>query len=272
MRALKKETGVLLLVAISAAAIFGPLFLRPVDTCVVGDMAARLAGEVPESLREVYLDAQQIQVGLGAAAVGGWESLGDALVTEGRVWLRTTHRGSPRYYRTVSNPYFQSNAFVHVPAARAHAGTMRVARGTSMRQLGEELASRYPRGVIAAGGLEFAALHTIAIAMAAIDGHPVLKNAARYYTRPMESRRAVKAYVVMLAARAETPWPDALRRRMLPPAGETGLVALAHALSLDNAPGGEAVGQILASSLIAGGELALYPVTRVGECPEAVWK
>jgi hypothetical protein len=274
MKALKNELGALLLIAVSATAIFGPLFLRPVDGCVVGDMAARLAGEVPESLREVYLDARRIKVGLGAAAVGGWESLGDALVAEGRVWLRTTHPGSPRYYRTVSNPYFQSNAFVHVPAARANAGTFRVPPGTSMRRLWEELASRYPRGVIAAGGLEFAELHTIAIAVPAIDGHAVLMNAARYYTRPMESRRAVKAYVVMMAARAGTSWFDAFRLRMLPPAGETGLAALAHALPLGGAPapGAEAVGQIVASSLIDGGELALYPITRVGECPEAVWK
>jgi hypothetical protein len=271
----KREFRILLGVALATTVIFAPLLLRPVSTCVVGDMETRYQARVPESLRDRYLDAQQMRVGLGAAALGGWESLGDAVVVNGQAWLRTTHRDSPNYYRLVRNRYFQSNAWVYVPRERDSAGSLRVAPDSSLQQLLEMLAGKYPGGVIAAGYVHFSELRTIAIAQAAIEGRPILKNAAHYYTRPMESGRDVWAYVVMLSARAG----HLSQPLLLPPMPKTSPVTgLVHALRLTGAPAnpdaapGEteiaAVGRVVAEARLKEGMLQIYPITRVAECAQ----
>lgn len=271
----KREFRILLGVAFATAVIFAPVFLRPVSTCVVGDMETRYQAQVPESLRERYLDAQQMRVGLGAAALGGWESLGDAVVVNGQAWLRTTHRDSPNYYRLVRNRYFQSNAWVYVPRERDSEGSLRVAPDSSLQQLLEMLAGKYPGGVIAAGYVHFSELRTIAIAQAAIEGRPILKNAAHYYTRPMESGRDVWAYVVLLAARAG----HSSQPPLLPPTPKSSPVSgLVHALRLsgapvnpDAAPGAAeitAVGRVVPEARLKDGVLQLYPITRVAECAD----
>jgi hypothetical protein len=271
----KREFRILLGVALATAVIFAPLFLRPVSTCVVGDMETRYQARVPEPLRDRYLDAQQMRVGLGAAALGGWESLGDAVVVNGQAWLRTTHRDSPNYYRLVRNRYFQSNAWVYVPNGREAADSLRVTPDSSLQQLLETLAGKYPGGVIAAGYVHFSELRTIAIAQAAIEGRPILKNAAHYYTRPMESGRDVWAYVVMLSARVG----HASQPPLLPPTPKSSPVTgLVHALRLTAAPAnpnaapGEAeiaaVGRVVAEARLKEGVLQLYPITRVAECTD----
>lgn len=271
----RKETGVWLMIAVAAAVVFGPSWLRPIDTCVAGDSSARLAGQVPESWRAAYLDAAHIRFGLGSGAIGGWESLGEALAFDGWLWLRTTHRESPNYYRLVRNRYFQTNAFVYVPAGRESTESWDIPASTTAVELWEQLAARYPYGVLAAGELEFARLRTIAIAVPAIHGEEIRRHAARYYTRPLEDTRNARAFVVALVAGAEArrALPALARALPPPPAPRARSAALAHALRLDGTPPQpRSVGQVLGDSVIARGALALYPVRRLGECPQAVWK
>jgi hypothetical protein len=268
---LRDELPLLAGIAIVAAAIFGPLLLRPV-TCVNGGAATRYAAQVPGSLRQRYLDARRMRVGIGSAAIGTWDSLGDAVAVNGLVYLRTTYPASPNYYRLVANRYFQSNDFVWVSDERVASVRWRIPAVQTAAQLLETLAQRYPGGVIAAGYVRFAELRTIAIAQPAAGALPILPNAASYYTRPMEVAHDQWTYVVALALPAN----HRNAERLLPPGGKTS--GIAYALRLADIPvdmkappetteiGG--LGQIVGDSAMAEGQLDLYPVGRLEECEQ----
>ena len=281
---LRKELGILLGVGVAAAIIFGPLWWRPAVPCVAGDLTARAQAQVPDNLKEIYLDAWNMQFGLGSAAIGGWQGLGDAIAVGGLAWVRTTRADSPKYFATVSNRYFQSNGFVYIPPDREHELSLRLEPATPFSRVWETLANKYPEGVMFSGYVRLAPLRLIAIARPAIDGRPVLKNAPSYYTRPMESAQEAWAYVVGIATAKSTisrtgrGWLSSLLTSR-PDAAGTG-AGLAHALWLKSAPvdvqspparaNVNAVGQLVADqTTLMEGELKLYPVTRAGGCSNA---
>lgn len=281
---LKKVIGILLAIGITAAVMFGPALIGQVSTCVTGDMSGRAQAVVPNALKALYLDAQQMQFGLGSGAIGGWEGLGDALAVNGLAWVRTTNTQSPRYHETVSNRYFQSNAFVYVPPEHSTEIAWKATKETTVNKMWEELAAEYPDGVMLAGYVRFSQLHVIAIAKPAIDAKPVAKNATYYYTRPMESTHDAWAYVVGVAGNK----PSAVRpdhaavTHLLPPASNRASQGrgLAHVLLLKSAPENfqlpparesvVAVGQLVTNSVMAQGELKLYPVSHASECDSAI--
>lgn len=280
----RKELGILLGIGVAAAIIFGPLWWRPAVPCVAGDLAARAQAQVPDKLREIYFDAHNMQFGFGSAAIGGWESLGDAIAVGGLAWVRTTHTRSPKYFATVSNRYFQSNGFAYVSHDREPVSSFRLEQPATLAQLWEALARQYPEGVMFSGYMRVAPLRLIAIARPAIDGRAVLKNAAYYYTRPMESATEAWVYVVGISAARSTAsrmgraWLASLMASRTDAA--TNGAGLAHALWLHSAPVDvqlppvrqqvNAVGQLVADqTTLMEGELKLYPVTRAGGCGNA---
>ncbi|GEM_PF-2037291 len=249
--------------------------VEPTFTCLNGDMRSRYDAQVPPELADLYLDAERMDVGFGAAALGGWEGLGDALALGGRVFVRHTNRASPRYYHLASNRYFQSNAFVYVPARRAPSERIRLDADTRVDQLLDRLARDYPQGVIATGALRFAPFKTIAMSAPAIAGDPVAQRAVRYYTRPMEIAEESWAYVVLIAARDES----GRLAGLVPPASiRTVPAGQALALRLRTAPltqdgpaladNAVSVGQLLKDAMVMEGELALYPIASVLPCGE----
>lgn len=280
----RKELGILLGIGAAAAIIFGPLWWRPAVPCVAGDLAARAQAQVPDKFREIYFDAHNMQFGFGSAAIGGWEGLGDAIAVGGLAWVRTTHARSPKYFATVSNRYFQSNGFAYVSHDREPVSNFRLEQPATLAQLWETLARQYPEGVMFSGYLRVAPLRLIAIARPAIDGRAVLKNAAYYYTRPMESAEEAWVYVVGMGTARSTisrmgrAWlASLLTSRADSPGIGTGL---AHALWLHSAPvdvqappareNVNTVGQLVADqTTLMEGELELYPVTRAGGCGNA---
>ncbi len=277
----KKELGILLGISAITVLIFGPLWWRPANPCLVGDMAERAQAQVPDSIKEIYFDAERMQFGLGSAAIGGWEGLGDAIAAGGVVWVRTTNIRSPKYFATVSNRYFQSNGFVYIAPGQANESIWHATQPTSLAQLWETLAKKNPDGVMFSGYVRLAPLRLIAIARPAIDGRSVVKNAPSYYTRPMESAAEAWTYVVGLAAtnsalsRRDHGWLASLFTAFPHRAGPAD-VGLAHALWLDAAPvdfnsppkrdAVTAVGQVVADATIVEGKLNLYPVMRAGSC------
>jgi hypothetical protein len=275
-----KKLGILIGLGVFAAVIFGPPWWRPVNPCVIGDMSARAQAQVPTALKEIYFDAQNMQVGLGSAAVGGWEGLGDAVAVDGSVWIRNTNNRSPKYYATVSNRYFQSNGFIFVPPGTESKQRWRVASPTTLAQLWETLAKKNSAGVIFAGYVRLAPLRLIAIAHPAIDGRPVSKNAPYYYTRAMQSVPEAWAFVVGIAAasasvaRSDHAWfasmlNTPLSRRDAGTGFVHGLWLRSAPENLDSPPRRDnvlAVGQLMADTAVVEGELTLYPVTRAGGC------
>ena len=281
---LRNELGILLGISIAAAVIFGPLWWRPAVPCVAGDLTARAQARVPDNIKEKYLDAGNMLFGLGSAAIGGWEGLGDALAVGGLVWVRTTRADSAKYFDTVSNRYFQSNGFAYIPTGREQESSLRLEPGMPFLQVWEMLANKYPEGVMFSGYLRLSPLRLIAIARPAIDGRAILKNAPSYYTRPMESAQEGWAYVVGIAAarstatRTDRAWMSSLLANRSDRTGHG--AGLAHALWLKSAPDTQqpparenvnTVGQIVADqTTVAQGELKLYPVTRAGDCDARV--
>lgn len=269
----RHETAIAALAIVAGIAVLGFGLVPPTVTCVVGDMRWRYDARVPRQIADVYLDARRIGIGFGAAAVGGWEGLGDALAVDGRVFVRHTHRAAPRYYGLAVNRYFQTNAFVYVPAWRTPIGSYRLEPNMSVDRLLEKLADAYPPGVIAAGVLRFAPLRTIAMSAPAVASEPVTRHAERYYTRPMEDVKESWAYVVLAAARVDD---DRLAAALPPAAMRTIPTGHALALRLRGAPMGSAtaqnalaVGQLLKDAIAVEGQLALFPISHTLECAEA---
>ena len=275
---LRKEFGILCGIGIAAGVIFAPLWWRPAVPCMAGDLTARAQARVPDGVKEIYFDAERMQFGLGSAAIGGWEGLGDALAVGGQTWVRSTRADSSKYFVTVSNRYFQSNGFAYLPRGREEESSWRLERPATLAQLWETLVRKHPQGVMFSGYLRLAPLHLIAIARPAVDGRPVLKNAAFYYTRPMESAPEAWTYVVGIAAPPSTiSRPGAWLSALLTSRAAAAAAGLAHALWLTSAPvdflspparaNVKAVGQLVAGqTTLMEGELKLYPMTRAGGC------
>lgn len=252
---------------------------RAIDTCVTGDITARNQALVPTPLVDTYLDARRMQFALGSIAIGDWQSLGDGMVAGGQAWLRTTHHASPRYYALVANRYFQTQFLVYVPTGVRPADTLRIEPGTSVAQLWQTLADRFPEGVILEGYAHLRPLHLIAIAQAAMEGKPLGGNTPYYYTQPMESQPDAWVYAVGYVHN-----PGHLSRRQTP---ETRLLfsasqrsgGLAHVLTLRRAPLDPAqpptldnsvnVGQLMGASEFIEGRFRLYPMHKIGNCVDA---
>ena len=279
-----KNTGVypLLTLAVFGAVVLALVYTgqgRAIDTCVTGDITARNQALIPPSLADTYLDARRMQFGLGSLAIGEWQGLGDGLVAGGRAWLRTTHPASPQYYALVANRYFQTQFLVYVPAGVRPLETLRVEPGTSVAQLWQTLAERFPAGVILEGYARLRPLHLIAIAQPAIEGRPLGGNTPYYYTQPMESRPDAWVYAVGYVHTPHRRWrrqaPETrLLHSTLQPSG-----GLTHVLTLNRTPPDTAlpptqdaaanVGQLMGTSEFIEGRFRLYPIQKIGSCVEA---
>ena len=268
------ESAIAALAILSGLSVLALGLLPPTLTCIIGDMRWRYEARVPPQIADVYFDAQRIGVGFGAAAVAGWEGLGDALAVDGRVFVRHTRRAAPRYYGLAVNRYFQSNAFVYIPTQRSPNAYFQLDGDTRMDRLLENLARAYPPGVMAAGVLRFAPLRTIAMSAPAVAGEPVTQYAARYYQRPLEEVKESWAYVVLAAARDDerlvAMFPPAVVRTI--PAGHAlalrlGAAPAASAAAL--AQNAVAVGQLLKDAVATQGQLALYPILIANLCADA---
>ncbi len=281
---MRKNTDVypLLILAVFSAAVLMLVLAgqnRTIDTCVTGDLTARNQALIPAALVDTYLDARRMQFGLGSIAMGDWQSLGDGMVAGGQAWLRTTHPASPQYYALVANRYFQTLFLVYVPTGVRPVDTLQVEPGTSVAQLWQALADRFPAGVILEGYAHLRPLHTIAIAQPAMAGKPLGGNTPYYYTRPMESQPDAWVYTVGYVHDA--------RRLSRPQATDTHLLfsalqrtgGLTHVLTLNRAPldatrpptldNSANVGQLMGSSEFIEGRFRLYPMHKIGGCVDA---
>lgn len=169
--------------------------------CLVGDVRAFRAGRIPDALRHAQLDAQRMQVGLGAAAIEGWEGLGDAVAVSGRAFARSTRPGSIRVQSLESGRFFQSSYWVYVPRATPARETLSVQAATSLENLWRQLARRHPQGVLVAGYTHWRGLRRYAITRPAIDGLAMMENATHYYTQPMHNLPDTWAYMVGMRPR-----------------------------------------------------------------------
>lgn len=254
----------------------------PPSLCLLGDTRAYHAGSIPANLAGMEFDATRMSFGVGRAALGGWGNLGEALVVGDRVFVRSTDTAAPDYYRLVSGTRFHTSSFAYVPDGGTPAVRLPLAPGQRVAQLWQELAARYPGGVLAAGYVRFERLHTIAVSRPAIAGLALARHAAHYFTEPMETADDTWTYVVMLGARQPLPAPqrdDPRYARLFAQRADGQLEPVAHALRLAIAPAdiaqapvaaeALAVGRVTGESRIASGELQLYPLYRLAVCEPA---
>ncbi len=265
------SAGLVLIAAVRRAREHEPL------TCVAGSARARAEALVPVALADRYLDARHILFGLGDGAVGGWSSLGDAMVTSGRVWLRTTRSASPDYYRLVVDRYFQTSYLAYVPVGTQPRTTLIIPPGEHVYRFWHQLARRYPQGVMVEGYVKMKSLYTIAIARPPFSGLPVATNTPFYYTRPMESANDVWVYLAGIAAYRRG--NSRMLERLVPYGQMRGSDGLADVLQLrarpvttDSPPAADTVltvGQLVGRSTVSRGRLRIYPIYRATNCPDA---
>lgn len=244
--------------------------------CVLGDARERLAGRIPAGVVDEVFEASAFSLGVGNAAIGGWEGLGEALIVGGEAFVRNTAFGSPQHYYKLQRALrFQASTLAAVPAGVLPRERLALTPGNSMSDVLQRLARRYPEGVLAAGFVQFERLRRFAIARPPIHGVAILTKPARYYSEPMESGEQAWAYVIVLAM-GNTPAPDSPAARLLPlranglPESFAMALALAEPPALtDETPNRSMLGnlgRVSGGSIVARGELALYPALRLGEC------
>jgi hypothetical protein len=250
------------------------------SACVVGDVRARLAARVPAALRTVQLDAGRIGIGLGTAAVGGWEGLGDALVVSGLAFVSSTRRDTGNVQAPVSDRFFQASHLVYVPPATRARDSLRVKPGTPLDALWRQLAVRYPNGVLVAGTVQWQRLGRYALTRPPIDGLSVFEHTTHYYTQPMENLPGAWTYLVGIAAHPRAmPSGHGLYTNLFARRPDGDLDLPAHVLVLKAMPADPAhaptaeeavsVGRAASGSLLAGGLLRLYPLQDILACEEA---
>ncbi len=250
------------------------------SVCVVGDVRARLAARIPAALSTVQLDAERIGVGLGSAAIGGWEGLGDALVVSGRAFVSSTRRDAQDFQSLASERFFQTSHLVYVPPATRARGNLRVQPGTPLDALWRQLAVRYPGGVLVAGTVQWQRLRRYALTRPPIDGLSVFAHTAHYYTQPMENLADTWTYLVGVAAHSRAmPSGHGLYANLFARRPDGDLDLPAHVLVLKAMPADPAraptdgevvsVGRAASGSLLADGVLTLYPIQNVLACEDA---
>lgn len=248
--------------------------------CMVGDVRARLAARIPAELRFVQLDAERIDTGLGTAAVGGWEGLGDALVVSGRAFVNSTRGDGGGFRGVVSDRFFQTSHLVYVPPAARARDRLRVPPGTPLDALWRQLAVRYPGGVLVAGTVRWQRLRRYAMTRPPIDGLSIFGHTAHYYTQPMEILADAWTYLVGIVAHPRAmPSGSGLYARLFARRPDGGLDLPAHVLVLKAMPADPAraptaaetisVGRAASGSVLAGGTLKLYPLDNILACEEA---
>lgn len=265
---LRRASTLALALAAMGASGLAPPPLVPTATCIVGDAQARRAAYVPHALAARDHDARAMAIGLGSAAIGTWDNLGDALAVGGRLWLRNTLRTSPRYYTPTHNRFFRSHYFLYAPAGAKPSAQMHLHAG-DLAALASARESR--KGALFAGYARFATLATVAIAHAPMRGYAVAAHVPRYYTEPLERHEDVWAFVVGVAA------PDAaLHARVAVAAGAVS----AHALVLRAPPDLHAeprredvvsLGRVvLPQSRVTQATLVLYSLRDLRACAEGI--
>jgi hypothetical protein len=264
--------------------------------CVVGDVRARLAGQIPETLRAVWLDAERIGVGLGTASVEGWEGLGDALVVAGQTYVASTRQDTPSVpvldrslpaRSTSSIPglvvhdrLFQTSNLVYVPPGARARDFLQVEPGLTLDALWGRLAARFPDGVLVSGTVHWQRLQRYAMTRPPIDGLSLFEHTTHYYTQPMETVADVSTYLVGIAAHPRAmPTGNRLYAKLFARRPDGRLDLPAQVLVLKTRPedptraptADEAlsVGRAASGSVLAGGLLALYPLENIAACEEA---
>jgi hypothetical protein len=248
--------------------------------CVVGDVRARLAGQVPEALRAVWLDAEHIGVGLGTASVDGWEGLGDALVVAGQTYVASTRQNTQGVQALVHDRLFQTSNLVYIPLDTRARDRLQVEPGLTLDALWGRLAARFPDGVLVSGTVQWQRLQRYAMTRPPIDGLSLFEHTTHYYTQPMETLSDVSAYLVGIAAHPRAmPTGNRLYAKLFAhrPDGRLDLPAQVLVLKTrpedpTRAPTAEealSVGRAASGSVLAGGLLALYPLENIAACEEA---
>jgi hypothetical protein len=248
--------------------------------CVVGDVRARLAAQIPDALRAVQLDAQRMGVGLGTAAIDGWEGLGDALVVAGQAYVASTRPNVPDYQTLAHDRHFQSSNLVYVPPAARARASLRVEPGIPLDALWRELGVRYPGGVLVAGTVQWQRLRRYAMTRPPIDGLSIFEHTTHYYTQPMENSSDVWTYLVGIAAHPHAmPSGSSLAVKLFARRPDGKLDLPAQVLVLKAIPADPmialtpadtvSVGRAASGSVLAGGLLALYPIENIMACEDA---
>lgn len=251
----------------------------PSALCVLGDLRTYLAGQVPAPLARTDIDATPMAVGFGKAAVDDWQNLGDAVVAGGRLYLRGTAVGTAQYDRLIRTTRFRTSSFAFVPAGVPWPARAQPPAGSGVGQLLEWLTERHPRGVLVAGYLNFSRLQLWTASRPAIHGVTVPDHVTEYYTEPLRTATDAWAYVVGISARLPLPYPqqaDPLYQRLLAPRADRPGLDMTYALLLAAPPADPLqppdplavldVGKVTRSSVIADGELRLYPFARLDAC------
>jgi hypothetical protein len=248
--------------------------------CVVGDVRARLAARVPAALRTVLLDAGRIGTGLGTAAVGGWDGLGDALVVSDLAFVQSTRHDTAGVQTTVSDRFFQTSHLVYVPPSTRAQDSLRIKPGTPLDALWRQLAVRYPNGVLVAGTVQWQRLGRYAMTKPPIDGLSVFEHTTHYYTQPMEILPDAWTYLVGIAAHPRTmPSGNGLYAHLFARRPDSEIDLPVHVLvlkampaDLARAPTAEeavSVGRAASGSLLAGGLLSFFPLQNILACEDA---
>jgi hypothetical protein len=264
--------------------------------CVVGDVRARLAGQIPEALRAVWLDAEHIGVGLGTASVEGWEGLGDALVVAGQTYVASTRQDTQGVQAldrslparstssipglVVHDRLFQTSNLVYVPPRARARATLRLEPGMTLDKLWRQLGVRFPGGVLVSGTVQWQRLQRYAMTRPPIDGLSLFEHTTHYYTQPMETLSDVSTYLVGIAAHPRAmPTGNRLYAKLFARRPDGRLDLPAQVLVLKTRPEDPtraptpdetlSVGRAASGSVLAGGLLALYPLENIAACEEA---
>lgn len=267
------------LLALFTAVLVGHGVPPPPSLCLLGDARDYMRGTVSATLAGTEFDASRLTLGLGRAAIGDWNNLGEALLVGGQLCVRSTAAGSRDYYRLVCDHRFRTSAFAFLPPGARPRGIFSVTEPMTLGQLRRQLAGQYPAGVLLAGSLRFATLDTIAVSRPAIRGVSVEHHAVDYYTEPREERRDAWAYVVGVAVRQPLPLEQlddqSMARLLAPrPGGRSESLVQALVLAATPADGNRlpspheavALGRVTDESRVVEGAVDLYPLYRLSDC------
>jgi len=172
---------------------------------VIGDVNDVLQGVVKDNVKDKEWTKENSGIaGIGAATLGKWGAVGEAVFINGMAIIRSADNGSADYYKTLTGPKFktQFSVFVTNGAKKDGEFTVNNKEGVTMTDFYNKLYESIDKKPFCFVGVaKFGPLKAIALTKAPVYGDKLFGEMKKqYYGNPVEVLPCENALVVGCAA------------------------------------------------------------------------
>ncbi len=173
----------------------------PCQLSSIGSVEDVIAARVPKALENRQFDAKECQCGFELGSPLGIDSLGEAVIVNGRCYATNTKLHSRDYYQTISGRYYYTTGMLLIPK-KAMPSHRAYYNGEAMpiQKLYQTIYSTLQQPFAISGFVHAENLNATAIALPPIDGRPIFDNKMDFYSMPNQQLSDTPLFIVSVSA------------------------------------------------------------------------